>query len=172
MSNVRNDLIRGFPQKPSFELISDAGLSWGVYYQNIRATLFFQDLRKLKNVAKFKDYSLFFKLHAKMGLLPSYVVLEQRYFDSKVLPANDEHGGFYDHVPTPVKNVPSPDGLVGPSPSMPYVVYTLSFIGLIIVHGPNGPTPDSEFEHSSVAATVKKQSSDETEISVGSTEML
>ncbi|KAL3686197.1 hypothetical protein R1sor_004219 [Riccia sorocarpa] len=28
----------------------------------------------------------------------------------------DEHGGFYDHVPTPVKNVPSPDGLVGPSP--------------------------------------------------------
>ena len=25
----------------------------------------------------------------------------------------DEHGGFYDHVPTPVVGVPSPDGLVG-----------------------------------------------------------
>ncbi|KAL3678449.1 hypothetical protein R1sor_021405 [Riccia sorocarpa] len=203
MSNVRNDLIRGFPQKPIFESISDAGLSWGVYYQNIPATLFFQDLRKLKNVAKFKDYSLFFKLHAKMGLLPNYVVLEQRYFDSKVLPANDdhpshdvaegqkfikevyetlraspqwkemlllitydEHGGFYDHVPTPVKNVPSPDGLVGPSPyyfafdrlgvRVPTIAISPWINKGTVVHGPNGPTPDSEFEHSSVAATVKK----------------
>lgn len=28
----------------------------------------------------------------------------------------DEHGGFYDHVPTPVRGVPSPDGIVGPDP--------------------------------------------------------
>jgi len=28
----------------------------------------------------------------------------------------DEHGGFYDHVPTPVNNVLNPDGLVGPEP--------------------------------------------------------
>lgn len=28
----------------------------------------------------------------------------------------DEHGGFYDHVPTPVKGVPSPDGIIGPDP--------------------------------------------------------
>ena len=28
----------------------------------------------------------------------------------------DEHGGFYDHVPTPVVNVPNPDGLDGPAP--------------------------------------------------------
>ena len=28
----------------------------------------------------------------------------------------DEHGGFYDHVPTPVTGVPSPDDLVGPAP--------------------------------------------------------
>lgn len=28
----------------------------------------------------------------------------------------DEHGGFYDHVPTPVTGVPSPDGIVGPEP--------------------------------------------------------
>ena len=29
----------------------------------------------------------------------------------------DEHGGFYDHVPTPVRNVPNPDGIVGLHPS-------------------------------------------------------
>lgn len=28
----------------------------------------------------------------------------------------DEHGGFYDHVATPIANVPSPDGLVGYAP--------------------------------------------------------
>lgn len=28
----------------------------------------------------------------------------------------DEHGGFYDHVPTPVKDVPSPDDIAGPAP--------------------------------------------------------
>ena len=28
----------------------------------------------------------------------------------------DEHGGFYDHVATPVEGVPNPDGIVGPHP--------------------------------------------------------
>lgn len=28
----------------------------------------------------------------------------------------DEHGGFYDHVPTPVTGVPSPDDIVAPAP--------------------------------------------------------
>ena len=28
----------------------------------------------------------------------------------------DEQGGFYDHVPTPAKNVPSLDDIVGPEP--------------------------------------------------------
>lgn len=28
----------------------------------------------------------------------------------------DEHGGFYDHVPTPLEGVPNPDGIVGPAP--------------------------------------------------------
>ncbi len=28
----------------------------------------------------------------------------------------DEHGGFYDHVPTPTKDVPSPDGINSTEP--------------------------------------------------------
>ena len=28
----------------------------------------------------------------------------------------DEHGGFFDHVPTPIEGVPSPDDIVGPEP--------------------------------------------------------
>lgn len=78
----------------------------------------------------------------------------------------DEHGGFYDHVPTPVTGVPSPDDIVGPAP------YNFKFDRLgvrvpaflispwidpgTVLHAPSGPYPGSEFEHSSIAATVKK----------------
>jgi phospholipase C len=131
------------------------------------------------------------------------VVIEQRYFDLKILPGNDdhpshdvaegqkfvkevyevlrsspqwneilfiitydEHGGFYDHVPTPVKNVPSPDDIVGPEPyyfkfdrlgvRVPTIMISPWINKGTVVHGPNGPYPSSEFEHSSIPATVKK----------------
>lgn len=153
MSNVRKDLIHGFPQKTIFDSLEENDLSFGIYYQNIPATLFFKSLRKLKHIIKFHNYSLKFKLHAKLGKLPNYVVVEQRYFDVNLFPANDdhpshdvargqkfvkevyetlraspqwkemavlitydEHGGFYDHVPTPVSGVPNPDGIIGPDP--------------------------------------------------------
>lgn len=153
MSNVRKNLIHGFPQRTIFDSLNDNGVSFGIYYQNIPATLFFKSLRKLKNTVKFHSYGLKFKRHAMKGKLPNYVVVEQRYFDVKVSPANDdhpshdvaigqrfvkevyeilrkspqwkemailitydEHGGFYDHVPTPVEGVPNPDGIIGPHP--------------------------------------------------------
>ena len=152
-SNVAAKLAAGYPQKTIFDSVYDAGLDFGIYYQNIPATLFYRNLRKLKYLLKFHPYDLSFKGHAKEGKLPSYTVVEQRYMDMKVLPANDdhpshdvyqgqmfvkevyetlraspqwnqtlflitydEHGGFYDHVPTPARGVPSPDGIVGPEP--------------------------------------------------------
>lgn len=152
-SNVKKDLVRGFPQKTIFDSLEESGLSFGIYYQNIPATFFFKSLRRLKHLVKFHSYSLKFKLHAKLGKLPNYSVIEQRYFDIDLFPANDdhpshdvaagqrfvkevyetlrsspqweemallitydEHGGFYDHVPTPVKDVPNPDGIIGPGP--------------------------------------------------------
>ncbi|KZV18312.1 hypothetical protein F511_30956 [Dorcoceras hygrometricum] len=202
-SNVRKDLVNGFPQKTIFDSLDENDLTFGIYYQNIPATLFYSSLRKLKNVVKFHDYGLKFKLHAKKGILPNYVVIEQRYFDVAVSPANDdhpshdvalgqkfvkevyealrsspqwketallitydEHGGFYDHVPTPVSGVPNPDGIIGPDP------YYFSFDRLgvrvptllispwidkgTVIHEPSGPTPYSQYEHSSIPATVKK----------------
>ncbi|XP_010485694.1 PREDICTED: non-specific phospholipase C5 [Camelina sativa] len=78
----------------------------------------------------------------------------------------DEHGGFYDHVPTPVDGVPNPDGFLGSPP------YNFEFNRLgvrvptffispwiepgTVIHGPNGPFPMSQYEHSSIPATVKK----------------
>ncbi|KAL3850596.1 hypothetical protein ACJIZ3_012478 [Penstemon smallii] len=202
-SNVRKDLINGFPQKTIFDSLEENDLSFGIYYQNIPATLFFKSLRKLKNIVKFHNYALKFKLHAKMGNLPNYVVIEQRYFDVELFPANDdhpshdvalgqkfvkevyetlraspqwkemailitydEHGGFYDHVPTPVSGVPNPDGIIGPDPwyfrfdrlgvRVPTLLISPWIDRGTVIHEPSGPTPYSQYEHSSIPATLKK----------------
>lgn len=78
----------------------------------------------------------------------------------------DEHGGFFDHVPTPVRDVPSPDGIVGPEPyffkfdrlgvRVPTIAISPWINPGTVVHKPTGPYPSSEFEHSSIPATVKK----------------
>ncbi|KAB1220028.1 Non-specific phospholipase C3 [Morella rubra] len=78
----------------------------------------------------------------------------------------DEHGGFYDHVPTPVTGVPSPDGLVGAAPyyfkfdrlgvRVPTLLISPWIERGTVLHGPSGPEPTSQFEHSSIPATVKK----------------
>ncbi|XP_020230449.1 non-specific phospholipase C2 [Cajanus cajan] len=203
-SNVAAKLAAGYSQQTIFDSLYEAGLDFGIYYQNIPATLFYRNLRKLKYVPKFHLYDLSFKQHAKEGKLANYVVVEQRYMDTKLIPANDdhpshdvyegqkfvkevyetvraspqwnqtlflitydEHGGFFDHVPTPVRGVPSPDGIVGPEPfnftfdrlgvRVPTIAISPWIEKGTVVHGPNGsPSPTSEYEHSSIPATVKK----------------
>ncbi|KAF2291640.1 hypothetical protein GH714_027773 [Hevea brasiliensis] len=202
-SNVRKDLIHGFPQKTIFDSLDENGLTFGIYYQNIPATLFYKSLRKLKHILKFHKYELKFKRHARLGKLPNYVVVEQRYFDVELFPANDdhpshdvslgqkfvkevyetlraspqwkemallitydEHGGFYDHVPTPVSGVPNPDGIIGPDPfyfrfdrlgvRVPTILVSPWIEKGTVIRKPVGPSPHSQFEHSSVPATVKK----------------
>ncbi|RZS16625.1 hypothetical protein BHM03_00048649, partial [Ensete ventricosum] len=152
-SNDTKKLVAGLPQKTIFDSLHEAGLSFGIYYQYPPATLFYRNLRRLKYVGNFHPFDLKFKKHCKKGKLPNYVVIEQRYFDLKLLPGNDdhpshdvsegqklvkevyealrsspqwneilfviiydEHGGFFDHVPTPAVGVPSPDDIVGPEP--------------------------------------------------------
>ncbi|OEL24710.1 Non-specific phospholipase C4 [Dichanthelium oligosanthes] len=78
----------------------------------------------------------------------------------------DEHGGFFDHVPTPVEGVPSPDGIVSDAP----ISFAFDRLGVrvpamfispwiekgTVIHRPSGPKPMSQYEHSSIPATVKK----------------
>ncbi|KAJ7566002.1 hypothetical protein O6H91_02G084400 [Diphasiastrum complanatum] len=203
MSNALSDLFKGFPQRTIFDSLDESELSFGIYYQNIPSTITYDSLRQLKHVTKFYDYYLHFKQHAKEGKLPNYTVIEPSYFDSPILPGNDdhpvhdvsngqrlvkevyetlrkspqwnellliitydEHGGFYDHVPTPVKNVPNPDGLNGPAPHffqfdrlgvrVPTIMVSPWINKGTVVHEPNGPSPYSQYEHSSIPATVKK----------------
>ncbi|CAK9184403.1 unnamed protein product [Ilex paraguariensis] len=203
-SNIPALLAKGYPQRTIFENLDDAGISFGIYFQNIPATLFYRNLRKLKYLGKFHPYGLSFKQDAEKGKLPGYVVVEQRYMDSKLEPANDdhpshdvyqgqmfvkevyeilrgspqwnetllvitydEHGGFYDHVATPISGVPSPDGIVGPEPFLfqfnrlgvrvPTIMVSPWIEKGTVAHGPNGsPFLASEYEHSSIPATVKK----------------
>ncbi|XP_040986204.1 non-specific phospholipase C6 [Juglans microcarpa x Juglans regia] len=78
----------------------------------------------------------------------------------------DEHGGFYDHVQTPYVNVPNPDGNTGPAPyffkfdrlgvRVPTIMVSPWIKKGTVISGPKGPAPNSEFEHSSIPATIKK----------------
>lgn len=78
----------------------------------------------------------------------------------------DEHGGFFDHVPTPVEGVPSPDDIVGPGPynfkfdrlgvRVPAIFISPWIEPGTVLHTPSGPQPTSQFEHSSIPATIKK----------------
>ncbi|GBG67997.1 hypothetical protein CBR_g1116 [Chara braunii] len=202
MSNVREELALGFPQKPIFESLDESGLTFGVYFNNAPTTLFFRSLRSPRFATKFHTFWKF-KTDARLGKLPNYVVIEPRYFDLYGFPANDdhpshdlsrgqmfvkevyetlrsspawketlliitydEHGGFYDHVPTPVKGVPNPDGLIGPPPyefdftrlgvRVPTIMVSPWLNKGKVYHRANGPTPTSEYEHSSIPATVRK----------------
>ncbi|KAF5735283.1 non-specific phospholipase C3-like [Tripterygium wilfordii] len=202
-SNDTKQLVQGYPQKTIFESLDEAGFSFGIYYQYPPSTLFYRNLRKLKYLKSFSQFDLNFKNHCKEGRLPNYVVIEQRYYNLRTVPANDdhpthdvsegqefikevyealrsspqwnemlfliiydEHGGYYDHVPTPVSGVPSPDGLVGPEPynfkfdrlgvRIPAILISPWIEPGTVLHGPSGPQPTSEFEHSSIPATVKK----------------
>ncbi|KAJ6844508.1 non-specific phospholipase C6-like [Iris pallida] len=76
----------------------------------------------------------------------------------------DEHGGFYDHVVTPYAGVPSPDGITGPSGfgfdrlgvRVPTIMVSPWIKRGTVVRRPLGPEKNSEFEHSSIPATIKK----------------
>ncbi|PSS07661.1 Non-specific phospholipase [Actinidia chinensis var. chinensis] len=78
----------------------------------------------------------------------------------------DEHGGFYDHVQTPFENVPSPDGNTGPAPyffrfdrlgvRVPTIMVSPWIKKGTVISSPKGPAPNSEYEHSSIPATIKK----------------
>ncbi|PSR89451.1 Non-specific phospholipase [Actinidia chinensis var. chinensis] len=78
----------------------------------------------------------------------------------------DEHGGFYDHVQTPFENVPSPDGNTGPAPyffrfdrlgvRVPTIMVSPWIKKGTVISKPKGPASNSEYEHSSIPATIKK----------------
>lgn len=86
--------------------------------------------------------------------------------ESLLIITYDEHGGFYDHVQTPFKNIPSPDGNTGPAPyffkfdrlgvRVPTIMVSPWIKKRTVVSSPKGPTPNSEYEHSSIPATIKK----------------
>eukprot|EP00300_Choanocystis_sp_HF-7_P029612 c3685_g1_i1.p1 GENE.c3685_g1_i1~~c3685_g1_i1.p1 ORF type:complete len:483 (-),score=101.88 c3685_g1_i1:16-1464(-) len=76
----------------------------------------------------------------------------------------DEHGGFYDHVPTPLDGVPNPDGLNGTNPPfnftrlgirVPLIMASPWLPAGTVVHEGVGPTPTSHYDHSSIYATIK-----------------
>ncbi|KAJ3092430.1 hypothetical protein HK102_007441 [Quaeritorhiza haematococci] len=79
----------------------------------------------------------------------------------------DEHGGFADHVPTPMNGIPNPDGILGKNgndfpydrlgPRVPTIMVSPWIKKGTVVHEPtDGPFPTSQYDHTSIAATLSK----------------
>jgi len=81
----------------------------------------------------------------------------------------DEHGGFYDHVPTPVANVPNPDGKVSTDPPfafdrlgvrVPTMLISPWISKGVVIHEPNAEQQSGEvgsrWEHSSICSSLKR----------------
>ncbi|ORX50146.1 phosphoesterase [Hesseltinella vesiculosa] len=74
----------------------------------------------------------------------------------------DEHGGYYDHVNTPL-HAPNPDGLNVSDFNfdrlglrVPAILISPWVEKGAVIHEAHGPYSDSQYEHSSVPATLKK----------------
>ncbi|CAO3673695.1 unnamed protein product [Umbelopsis ramanniana] len=74
----------------------------------------------------------------------------------------DEHGGYFDHVPTPT-SAPNPDGITVSDfdfdrlgVRVPMLLISPWVEAGSVLSKPSGPQPDSQFEHSSIPATIKK----------------
>ena len=85
VSNDTKALVAGLPQRTIFDALHDEGfVSFGIYCQYPPSTLFYRNLRQLKYAGSFHVFDLDFRRHCREGKLPSYVVVEQRYFDLEI----------------------------------------------------------------------------------------
>lgn len=85
--------------------------------------------------------------------------------DTLFLVTYDEHGGFYDHV-VPTVDIPNPDGKVCTSPlsfdftrlgvRVPTIAISPWVAPGTVIHTPtHGPAPNSQYEHTSIMATMR-----------------
>lgn len=200
---ANNNVLRlalGMPQKSIYESLSESGISWTNYFQEVPSTLLLRWTRLPRNW-NFKHFNAF-ERDCNAGTLPSFSFIDPRYFDFPGAPQNDnhpggsdvrngealikriyetlrnspswedsllivtydEHGGFYDHVPPP-NGVPNPDGKISEDPyftfdrlgvRVPTIMISPWIEKGTVVNRANGPTPTSEYEASSIPATLKK----------------
>eukprot|EP00009_Paramoeba_aestuarina_P009706 CAMPEP_0201539756 /NCGR_PEP_ID=MMETSP0161_2-20130828/70575_1 /ASSEMBLY_ACC=CAM_ASM_000251 /TAXON_ID=180227 /ORGANISM="Neoparamoeba aestuarina, Strain SoJaBio B1-5/56/2" /LENGTH=329 /DNA_ID=CAMNT_0047947171 /DNA_START=950 /DNA_END=1939 /DNA_ORIENTATION=+ len=85
---------------------------------------------------------------------------------SALIVTYDEHGGFADFYPMQTENVPPPDGKVSKNPPfnfdrlglrVPFIIAS-PWVDPQVVHTPDPsvcPAPNSQFSHSSLAATIQ-----------------
>ncbi|GJP35874.1 hypothetical protein CLOM_g20418 [Closterium sp. NIES-68] len=200
LAERRAILLLGFKARTIFDVLARRGVSFGVYFHDIPASLALASLRQSKHARKFRPIDLFYA-QARVGSLPAYSFIEPQYFDFSREPGNDdhpghdmrhgqqlikavyealragpqwrstllivtydEHGGFFDHVAPPMAGVPSPDGRVGEEDGflfrrlgvrVPTLVVSPWIDKGTVIHRPRGPYNSSQFEHTSVAATLR-----------------
>jgi phospholipase C len=77
--NSNRRIIDGYPQRPLFVNLEEAGISWEIFFEQISFALGFSQMRAPKML---RHFSLFedFIAKAKNGTLPQFTYLEPRYY--------------------------------------------------------------------------------------------
>ncbi|KAI8057826.1 phosphoesterase family-domain-containing protein [Syncephalis plumigaleata] len=204
-ANNVGDILLGYPQATVYDSLNKKDIDWRIYFHDVPTSLIMRELRSPKNLLKLRLINRFYQ-HAREGRLPPFSLIEPRYSDTSLFPANDnhpphdsryseklikdvyealraspnwnktlliltydEHGGYYDHVPTPLTGVPSPDGIVGNAGErgegfrfdrlgirVPTILISPWISRGSVFHEPAGPQAASQFEHSSIPGFLKR----------------
>jgi len=195
------EIIMGYPQKTLYELLDEAGYSWGAYFGEVPDPLLFQYTRQPQFWNRFNLMDRFFK-DLSSGNLPTFTFLSPSYFgiadilandqhpahavtageklmkevyenlrssplweSSAMLLTYDEHGGFFDHQPTPMQGVPNPDGLNSDRPPFDFqrlgirvpTILISPWVDSALIHEPTQkPHPTSKFDHTSLIASLTR----------------
>ncbi|KAF2311488.1 hypothetical protein GH714_024237 [Hevea brasiliensis] len=158
-SHVKKQLAKGYPQKTIFDSLHENDARNGKLPS---LTVIEPRYFDLKGMPANDDHPSHDVANGQKLVKEVYEALRSspQWNETLFVITYDEHGGFYDHVETPYVNVPNPDGNTGPAPyffkfdrlgvRVPTIMVSLGSKKAL------GPYPNSEFEHSSVPATIKK----------------
>jgi phospholipase C len=85
-----DDLPRRYPMPTVFDLLTQVGEPWRIYFHDIPVALLLESLRKDVFKDAFRRFDAFLE-DARAGTLPSYSFIEPRYTELFTWKANDQH---------------------------------------------------------------------------------
>ncbi|KAF7727958.1 hypothetical protein EC973_006846 [Apophysomyces ossiformis] len=159
--------IPGYPQRTIYNNLDDAGIRWHNYFQEIPSLLVFDKLRH--SIGRYHRWGTF-KKHAAEGNLPPVSFIDPAYFAiAKCIPETDNHPPA--DVAEGEKLLKEVYETLRASPQWNQTLFIVTYDEGVrvptilispwvekggVIHGADGPYEDSEYEHSSIPATMKK----------------
>ncbi|CAE7356411.1 NPC1, partial [Symbiodinium microadriaticum] len=89
-TNDAVSIAKGYPQKTMFRQLTEMGLDYRVYFQDVPSVLQFKEMRRKEARSKYRWMDSLFE-DLKTGDLPEFTWLEPAYFTTPTQKATDQH---------------------------------------------------------------------------------